>query len=104
MLRFPINKSSRVSLHCLSILMISLLIGCSDQDGSATQAVEFPVVEVIQRDQPISVDMVGETRGSSDVPIRARVDGFLESMSFVEGSNVATVSYTHLTLPTNREV
>jgi membrane fusion protein (multidrug efflux system) len=32
--------------------------------------------------------MVGETRGSIDIPIRARVDGFLESIHFVEGRTV----------------
>jgi membrane fusion protein (multidrug efflux system) len=32
--------------------------------------------------------MVGETRGSADIPIRARVSGVLESRSFVEGRRV----------------
>jgi membrane fusion protein (multidrug efflux system) len=32
--------------------------------------------------------MVGTTRGSVDIPIRARVEGFLESMDFQEGREV----------------
>ena len=32
--------------------------------------------------------MVGETLGSSDIPIRARVEGVLTSMDFVEGRSV----------------
>jgi membrane fusion protein (multidrug efflux system) len=51
-------------------------------------APEIAVVEVVQRDQPISMEMVGETRGSSDIPIRARVEGVLLSMDFVEGRPV----------------
>jgi membrane fusion protein (multidrug efflux system) len=34
------------------------------------------------------MEMVGETRGSSDIPVRARVEGVLEKMNFVEGGNV----------------
>jgi membrane fusion protein (multidrug efflux system) len=50
---------------------------------------EIAVVEVIQRDQPIVLDMVGETRGSADIPIRARVDGVLLGMHFTEGRKLA---------------
>jgi membrane fusion protein (multidrug efflux system) len=45
-------------------------------------------VEVIQRDQPIELEMVGQTLGSVDIPIRARVEGVLESMDFAEGRAV----------------
>ena len=46
------------------------------------------MVEVIQRDQPIQLEMVGQTLGSKDIPIRARVEGVLESLHFVEGRAV----------------
>jgi membrane fusion protein (multidrug efflux system) len=46
---------------------------------------EIEVVEVVQRDQPIELVMVGETRGSSDIPIRARVEGVVTGMYFSEG-------------------
>ncbi|RLA16385.1 MAG: efflux RND transporter periplasmic adaptor subunit [Gammaproteobacteria bacterium] len=67
--------------------VFSLLGACSEQQ-EALPPLELPVVEVLQRDQPIEMEMVGQTRGSSDIPIRARVDGFLESMDFAEGRNV----------------
>jgi len=67
--------------------VFTLLGACSDQQ-EAPPPLELPVVEVLQRDQPIEMEMVGQTRGSSDIPIRARVDGFLESMDFAEGRNV----------------
>jgi membrane fusion protein (multidrug efflux system) len=46
------------------------------------------VVEAIQRDADITLDLVGQTRGSTDIPIRARVQGFLESIEFKEGRQV----------------
>jgi len=87
-LQLPKNNGSSLFLNCLFIVLISILSACSDEGASSTSPMEFPVVDVIQRDQPVQIEMVGETRGSSDIPIRARVDGFLESMAFVEGSNV----------------
>lgn len=73
-----------------SLLPIALLlVGCGAQpDVAAPPPLEIPVVEVIQRDQPIALEMVGETLGSHDIPIRARVQGFLEGMHFVEGRRV----------------
>ncbi|OUS15396.1 hypothetical protein A9Q88_11360 [Gammaproteobacteria bacterium 50_400_T64] len=65
-----------------------LLGACSEQEAPPRPPLELPVVEVIQRDQPIEIEMVGQTIGSSDIPIRARVDGFLTSMDFAEGGNV----------------
>jgi membrane fusion protein (multidrug efflux system) len=34
---------------------------------------------------PLYIELVGQTQGSKDIPIRARVDGVLESMDFHEG-------------------
>ena len=33
--------------------------------------------QLLTRDQPVTLEMVGQTSGSSDIPIRARVEGFL---------------------------
>ena len=49
---------------------------------------EVYVADVIQRDVPVYLDLVGETAGYQDVEIRARVEGFLQSMKFSEGSFV----------------
>jgi membrane fusion protein (multidrug efflux system) len=46
------------------------------------------VTTAVQRDVPIYVELVGSTLGSEDVEIRARVEGYLASMSFSEGSYV----------------
>ena len=37
-------------------------------------------------------------------PITIRYYGILFALSFILGYNIKPVSYTHLTLPTNREV
>jgi membrane fusion protein (multidrug efflux system) len=46
------------------------------------------VADVIQRDVPVYLELVGQVEGSQDVEIRARVEGFLETMNFREGSFV----------------
>jgi len=49
---------------------------------------EIGVVEVLQRDQPIHIDLIGQTQGSSHIPIRTRVEGVLLGMHFAEGLHV----------------
>ena len=49
---------------------------------------EVYVTEVVQRDVPVYLELVGQTAGFQDVEIRARVEGFLNSMTFREGSFV----------------
>ena len=46
------------------------------------------VAEVVQKDVPIYIELVGSTLGSEDVEIRARVEGYLVSINFTEGSFV----------------
>ena len=88
----PRSFCLRASMFCwclfIPLMIIGLLGACSEQAPPPPPPPELPVVGVIQRDQPIKIEMVGQTLGSSDIPIRARVDGFLESMAFDEGGNV----------------
>lgn len=49
---------------------------------------QVAVVEVQPRNIPIYLDMIGQTLGSVDIPIRARVDGVLEEIHFLEGRDV----------------
>jgi len=63
-------------------------VACSDPAPPPRPKLEVPVVQVVQRDQPVTLEMVGQTFGSSDIPIRARVEGVLLGMHFVEGSTV----------------
>ncbi len=45
-------------------------------------------MQVVQQDVPIYLELVGQTRGAEDIEIPARVEGWLEGMHFVEGSEV----------------
>ncbi len=76
-----------------SYLLIALLIigigSCnSKKEQSAVPVQDIPVVTVVQTDVPIYSEYVGQVYGQKDIPIRARVEGFLESIEFKEGSKV----------------
>jgi len=65
-----------------------LLAAC---ENTAPQAPPTPVVKVVAvREQPVAIekDFVGQVYGQMDIPIRARVEGFLEGIHFKEGQAV----------------
>ncbi|MFV1972289.1 MAG: efflux RND transporter periplasmic adaptor subunit [Thiohalobacterales bacterium] len=70
-------------------MLAAALAGCGEAEPPAPPLLDIPVIDVIQQDVPIPIEMVGTTLGSVDIPIRARVEGFLESMDFQEGRAVA---------------
>jgi RND family efflux transporter MFP subunit len=68
-----------------------LMVGaaCSKKEASTPPPPpEVQVAEVVQKDVPIYIELVGSTLGSEDVEIRARVEGYLVSINFTEGSFV----------------
>jgi membrane fusion protein (multidrug efflux system) len=67
-------------------------VACSEKQTAAPAPPEVYVADVIQRDVPVYLELVGQTRGFQDVEIRARVEGFLETVNFREGSFVKTGS------------
>jgi len=92
------NKVRRLNryspLRSVPAVMVSamFLVACN---GGAESNVEqgVPVLQVVvspaeQKDVPLSIDMVGTTLGTQDIPIRARAEGFLLSMDFKEGTFV----------------
>ena len=72
--------------------MVVLLLAASACSKEAPPAAPPPpevlVTEPIQRDVPVSMELVGQAKGFQDVEIRARVEGFLETVAFTEGSLV----------------
>ncbi len=66
----------------------ALLGGCVKQAPVAPPPPEVYVTPVVQKDVPVYLDLVGQTEGFQDVEIRARVEGFLETVNFREGSFV----------------
>jgi membrane fusion protein, multidrug efflux system len=62
--------------------------GCANKEGPAASAPEVLVADVVQKDVPVYMELVGQTKGSQDVEIRARVEGYLDRVAFTEGSFV----------------
>ena len=71
----------------LCLLLVALVLpGCDSADDVAKiPMLTVEIVDSERRDVPLSIEMVGTTLGAQDVPIRARVEGFLETMNFREG-------------------
>jgi membrane fusion protein (multidrug efflux system) len=71
-------------------LVLLAVVACKkeEQQKAAPPPPLVKVAEVTQRDVPIYVEAIGQTRGSTEVEISARVEGFLETMSFKEGTFV----------------
>ena len=65
-----------------------LLAACGPKEQAAPAPPEVYVADVIQHDVPIYMEVVGQTKGSQDVEIRARVEGYLNSVRFTEGAFV----------------
>ena len=86
MAKFSKNQSSVLKAAVASSLI--LLASCNEPEvvEEATRVVTTPVV---QEDVTLMGDYVGRTVASKRVEVNPRVDGFLEQISFVEGSLIA---------------
>ncbi|HVN31131.1 MAG TPA: efflux RND transporter periplasmic adaptor subunit [Thermoanaerobaculaceae bacterium] len=84
--RTPYRELAACALGTLGVLG---LLGCSKAGPQGPAAPEVYVADVVQRDVPVYLELVGQTKGSQDVEIRARVEGYLESMNFTEGTYVS---------------
>jgi len=82
------------------VAMAALAAACSKPEPPAMPPMEVAVVEVQPRDIPIHLDMIGQTLGSVDIPIRARVDGVLDEIHFLEGRDVAKGQLLYVIDPT----
>lgn len=73
---------------CFASLCLVVLSACTETAPPPPPPPQIEVVEVLERSTDITQDYVGQTLGSTDIPIRARVEGFLESRNFTEGRAV----------------
>lgn len=83
------------------IIMSMGIISCKDDKKQVNMTPEIPVVKVIQENVPVYQDFVGQVYGKYDIPIRARVSGFLDAIHFNEGTfvNKGELLYTIETEP-----
>jgi len=79
----------KVSLRIIMFMSCIFLVACKDKKQETAQVVpEVTVVQAGQRTVPIYAEYVGQTFGQSDVEIRSRVEGWVQSINFKEGSAV----------------
>ncbi len=70
-------------------VLLAVASACSKPAPSASAPPpEVYAASVVQKDVPQYLDLIGQTEGYQDVDIRARVEGFLQSVDFREGSFV----------------
>ncbi len=75
-------------LNISFVLIISGLASCKSNEPAQMAPPVITVVKALKKDVPIYHEFVGQVYGSSDIPIRARVSGFLEGIHFPEGTTV----------------
>jgi membrane fusion protein (multidrug efflux system) len=76
-------------LFCASLLLLATLAGCSSQEEKpAPPPPGVTVTPVVQKDVDIKQEWVGNMLGNIDANIRPKVDGFLLSQDYTEGSFV----------------
>ncbi len=71
---------------------LTFLGGCIGEQEQATQQARQPipvtVVKIVARDVPVSTEFVGKTASSRRVEVRSRIEGFLQSTEYEEGTLV----------------
>ena len=70
----------------IATLLMGLGAACDKPAPPPPGPLEVYVAPVTQKDVPVYLELVGQTKGFQDVEIRARVEGFLDNVGFKEGS------------------
>jgi membrane fusion protein, multidrug efflux system len=81
-------KNTPLRRASLLLAIPFIMLSCAEKEVKTPPPPEIPVVEVVQKDVPIYSQFVGQVYGYSDIPIRARVAGFLTGIYFDEGTAV----------------
>ncbi len=87
----PTGRRHRVPALLTAALVTVLSLagaGCKKKEAMVLPAPEVWVTQAVAKDVPVTMELVGQTAGSKDVEIRARVEGYLDSVSFREGDFV----------------
>jgi len=77
--------------HRSSVVVIAAfaITGCGTPPAPpAPPPPEVQIAQVLQRDVPVYTEAIGQTRGSQEIDVRARVAGMLQTVDFQEGSYV----------------
>jgi membrane fusion protein, multidrug efflux system len=88
-LKMSVRSHSLTRILCTSALGLATLAGCSSKEEKpAPPPPGVTVASVLQKDVPIHQEWVGTTVGNVDAEIRPKVEGFLLSRLYTEGSYV----------------
>jgi membrane fusion protein (multidrug efflux system) len=74
-----------------AVLSLLLTVACEKEQKVAAPPPPPPEVNVakpLQQDVPIFLEVIGETRGNTEIEIRARVEGFIDTINFEQGKLV----------------
>jgi membrane fusion protein (multidrug efflux system) len=82
------SARGRSTVFSTLFVILAAIAGCAKEEPPPPPPPEVTVTEAVQKDVPIYIELVGSTLGSEDVEIRARVEGYLTSVNFTEGSFV----------------
>ena len=96
-----------VFLTSLILIVALVFSSCKGKkEAQAAMPLKVPVVKVMQQDIALESEYTGQTYGESDVEIRTRVEGWVLSMNFKEGSMVkkGQLLYTIDPLPYKNKV
>lgn len=77
----------RPNLWCAVAALVAMT-SCAPEDKPTPPPPVVTVMSVGQQTVPVYSEWVGQTRGSVNVEIRARVEGFLDKVAYIEGSFV----------------
>jgi len=83
-----LNSIPMRKVYLLFTLFVLTLLSCEEKKAKVMPPQPFEVYEVQTKSVPIYEEFVGQIYGEKDIPIRARVVGFLDGIHFKEGDRV----------------
>jgi membrane fusion protein (multidrug efflux system) len=78
----------RRAIVAAGVVAIASSVACEQPAPPPPPPPEVYTTAVAQKDVPVYLELVGQAEGFQDVDIRARVEGFLETVNFQEGTFV----------------
>jgi membrane fusion protein (multidrug efflux system) len=81
-------RSGTLRLQAFTVACTLGVAACSKPPPPAQQTLAVQVAEVVQQDVPVSSEWVGTTDGYINAQIRAKVQGYLLTRAYREGSTV----------------
>jgi len=81
--------SKPIRFYAAGVALALAFSSCKEEAPPPPPPPDVKVAEVLTRDVPVYVEAIGQTRGNTEIEIRARVEGFLETVNFEEGTFVS---------------